>query len=281
MKRVSSTLKSITIPSLPGVEVIAGRHITTPFRRHIHGTYIIGKVEEGQRTLFFTETTLQIATGGMFLIQPGQVHACKSALHQGHSYQILSIAPQLMQHIASHAADKPVSPPVFTQNQVWHEEEKLQFSLFLQKIYSPASEKQISRALADFLTLLLQHHALCPSSQNREKRIKEAVARAQDHIHGHYNRRLTLEELSKSACLSQFHLQREFKKDLGITPHEYLTDLRMCKAKQMILEAQDLAEVAIELGFHDQSHFAKTFKKTVGVSPKKFFNSNTCNHPLP
>jgi len=70
-------------------------------------------------------------------------------------------------------------------------------------------------------------------------------------------------------------LLRQFKKEVGLTPHEYLHAYRIAKAKSSIRKGLPLIEVAYACGFSDQSHLTRLFKRKVGVvTPGQFSVTN-------
>lgn len=79
---------------------------------------------------------------------------------------------------------------------------------------------------------------------------------------------ICLDHLAKLTGLSCKHFIRAFKQSTGLPPHQYLLVQRIEAAKRRLLESKgSLANVALECGFADQSHFTATFRKTVGVPP--------------
>jgi AraC family transcriptional regulator len=95
-----------------------------------------------------------------------------------------------------------------------------------------------------------------------------------DYINDYLNRDLHLTELANLVQMSPYYFGRLFKQSTGITPHHYVVQCRIDKAKQL-LKRQDLSITYIsqQVGFNDQSHFSKTFCKIVGVTPKKYRDS--------
>ncbi|MEM9507829.1 MAG: AraC family transcriptional regulator [Cyanobacteria bacterium P01_E01_bin.35] len=93
-----------------------------------------------------------------------------------------------------------------------------------------------------------------------------------EYIHAHLESELSLTELATQLNLSSFHFARLFKKSLGLSPHKYVLQNRIERAKKLIVAASHipLSDVALQVGFYDQTHFSKAFKKYLGVSPKAF-----------
>ncbi|MEG3864051.1 helix-turn-helix transcriptional regulator [Microcoleus sp. herbarium12] len=95
-----------------------------------------------------------------------------------------------------------------------------------------------------------------------------------NYINDYLNRDLHIAELANLVHISPYYFSRLFKQSTGVTPHQYMTKRRIEKAKEL-LKRRDLSITYIsqQVGFHDQSHFSKTFCKIVGVTPKKYRDS--------
>jgi AraC family transcriptional regulator len=82
----------------------------------------------------------------------------------------------------------------------------------------------------------------------------------------------TQEQMASVTHLSPYHFARQFRGATGLSPHQYLIARRVERAKHL-LQADDevcLAQVALRVGFFDQSHFSSHFKRIVGVTPRQF-----------
>ncbi|WP_420717732.1 helix-turn-helix transcriptional regulator [Streptomyces antarcticus] len=66
------------------------------------------------------------------------------------------------------------------------------------------------------------------------------------------------------------HLVRSFSAAFGIAPHQYLISRRIALARRLLLDGRPAAEVAVDTGFHDQSHFTRHFKRIVGTTPGRY-----------
>lgn len=87
-----------------------------------------------------------------------------------------------------------------------------------------------------------------------------------------YHSVLSVTELAATIELSKFHFIRLFKQCYHISPMKYLINCRINNAKKELLKdrKRSMAEIAIQNGFYDESHFDKLFKQYTGVSPKNF-----------
>jgi AraC family transcriptional regulator len=84
--------------------------------------------------------------------------------------------------------------------------------------------------------------------------------------------RISLSELATEFKLSPYHFSRLFKKATGFPPHEYQLQVRIARARVLLRNSpeKNLAHIACELGFSDESHFRRHFKRIVGVTPGRF-----------
>lgn len=273
MKKKTEKLATFNLSFFKGVEVILARDIANEFRRHIHRTFIVGQVTKGVRVIRFSGHQYRIRKNEIFIINPDEVHSCGS-MEPVHSYQILSVAPQAMHSIASQISDKNETLPYFEK--IHYKDKRLSENLInvFDVIKSPDSDIQAESGIYSFLSFLITTFSTNPPKIPGIGDQKDAVKRACDYIQQNYIENLSLKKLAQIACLSPFHFQREFKKHVGITPHEYVSDLKISKSKQMLLESKNISDVALHFGFFDQSHFSRVFKKTVGVSPGNYLETN-------
>ena len=78
-------------------------------------------------------------------------------------------------------------------------------------------------------------------------------------------------ELATSVQMSPHYFSRLFKETTGVTPHQYVVRCRIDRAKVLLKQRKlSIAEIAKEVGFVDQSHLHRYFKRLVGVTPKKY-----------
>jgi len=95
--------------------------------------------------------------------------------------------------------------------------------------------------------------------------------RVLEYIHANLESEMHLRELAETAELSSFHFARLFKQSTGISPHQYILQRRLERAKELLGKpAMSLSDISLQSGFADQSHFTNVFRRFVGVTPSKF-----------
>lgn len=147
------------------------------------------------------------------------------------------------------------------------------FEKFLHLIYQrfkenvPIKEALLSQYITNMLTELLvsgESHCGHPEQANV---IEEAAAYINEHLTEH----LTLNDLAAGAALSPYYFTRLFKKETGLTPHEYLIAMRIDSAKFLLKSTSaSIKEICFLTGFANESNFCTTFKKWVKVTPSAY-----------
>ncbi|WP_239142987.1 helix-turn-helix transcriptional regulator [Variovorax sp. WS11] len=84
---------------------------------------------------------------------------------------------------------------------------------------------------------------------------------------------MTLEQMGAAAGLTPFQLIVAFKRTMGLTPHAYLTQLRLRAALRRLHAGQSVVEAALSSGFYDQSALNKHFKRTFGMTPLQYVHA--------
>jgi AraC-like DNA-binding protein len=102
--------------------------------------------------------------------------------------------------------------------------------------------------------------------------IYQRIATAKIFIDENYYESIGLEEISQQAFLSRFHFHRLFTKIYRSTPHRYLTQKRIEKAKQLLAENKAINDVCSEVGFESIGSFSTLFKKEIGFAPTYYRN---------
>ncbi|NMG20240.1 AraC family transcriptional regulator [Brasilonema bromeliae] len=119
---------------------------------------------------------------------------------------------------------------------------------------------------------LLRHYsksAQIITSENRSlthAQLQQAI----DYIHTHLNRDLSLAEIAEVINISPTYFASLFKRATGISPHQYVIQQRVERAKSLLSKTDlAIADIALQVGFSSQSHLTQQFKRLTGMTPKQ------------
>ena len=112
-------------------------------------------------------------------------------------------------------------------------------------------------------------------SRSSNKKNMAIVERAMKCMRTNYNKSLTLSKIAKAAYVNAYYLSHLFKKELGMTVVDYLTKVRIEEAKRLLQnDKMSIIEIALEVGYEDQSYFSKVFKRNEHTTPMVYRKRN-------
>ena len=132
-----------------------------------------------------------------------------------------------------------------------------------------ASESAIVVSLEQ-LSLQTRHAPSKLRTAKSEKKMR--MVRAQ--LGSDLFRSLSLSEIAAEVQLSPYHVIRQFHELFGLSPHAFRTQLRIARARDLLLSKLPISEVAQMAGFSDHAHLTRSFHRIVGVPPSRYRNSN-------
>jgi AraC-like DNA-binding protein len=261
------------VPRLGGVDLLNASYVTQTFAKHTHDGYAIGVVESGALGFAYRGEKLVAGPGSVNLVIPGEVHTGFPAAEEGWTYRMFYLDAALMEQAASQIAERRRTMPFFRQG-VIHDRHLAGALSQLHRVMEDDSRdllEQESRLLL-VLTHWIRRHADRPPAAARVRSEHHAVRLAREYIESHFRDAVSLTELASASHLSPFHLIRVFQREMGLSPHAYLTQVRVDRAKALIGRGWDLASSAMETGFADQSHLTRNFKRILGITPGQYRN---------
>lgn len=238
--------------------------IVQPFPNHFHEHYVIGFVEDGTRRLLCRNREYSIEKGSIVLFNPGDNHACVQSDDGTFDYRGFNIAKEVMLELAEEVSGKRQILG-FSENVIYDEETACCLRRLHGMVMAGSDGFGKEETLLFLISLLIQNYG-----QPFEKCIpecREEIEKACEYMEQHFTERIYLEQICRYAGLSKSTLLRAFTKSKGITPYRYLETIRVNEAKKLLAEEMLPVEVAVRLGFSDQSHFANYFNRFIGLAP--------------
>lgn len=253
------------------LELLRATYVTHTFAPHFHEGFAIGVIQAGVETFKYRNKRYFSPQGTLVIINPGEIHTGEAAVAEGWSYRMLYPAASILQQAASQVAGRPRDVPFFPTPVVYDTpmaQLMLRLHLALEDETTSALERE-SRLLWTLGQLIVRHADDRPLSQQLRAE-RSAVQAARDYLDTHFADDVTLDTLADQVNLSPFHLLRVFKQEMGLSPHAYLTQTRIWRARKLLLSGFPIADVAAQTGFADQSHLTRRFKRIVGVTPGQY-----------
>ncbi|HEX2910773.1 MAG TPA: AraC family transcriptional regulator [Chloroflexia bacterium] len=257
-------------PDLGNLEFLHARYVTHAFSRHAHDGYAIGVIVKGAEEFEYRHTRHVAPEGSLVVINPGEMHTGQAYRPEGWSYRMLYPDSALLQEASSQIAGRSRDVPFFAEPVITDKPLAEQLVKLHQALEEPLPALERQSRMLWFFGQFVSRHADDRPAVRRTGEEQQVVRRVRDYLENHYYENLTLEHLSQIAGLSPFHLLRIFRDAAGLPPHTYLNQIRISRAKTLLLKGWPIATVAHETGFVDQSHFTRQFKRIIGVTPGQY-----------
>lgn len=257
---------------LGGLELLRASYASFVFTPHAHEGFMIAITEEGVGGPVFRGEMHPVGPGDVIVLNPEEAHAGGPATEAAWRYRAIYPSTDLLRQAASELGDSlPDTTPEFAQDVIRdiHLAHRLRtFHEFTEHASSSALERELR--LVEALAQLVGRHSTLRGSPRPAGREHRAVRIAREHLDQHASDNISLAELARAAGLSPFHLCRVFRREVGLTPHAYQTQVRVRRAGGLLREGTPIALAAAESGFYDQAHLTKAFKRITGVTPGNY-----------
>ncbi|MFD2056114.1 AraC family transcriptional regulator [Mesorhizobium calcicola] len=246
-----------------GMERIEARFHGSAFDLHRHDTYAIGVTLHGVQTFRYLGATRHSLPGQVIVLHPDELHDGGAGTEEGLRYRMLYLEPSLMLDCLGGVSLPFVRDGVLTDDS---------FCATLLSALGPLEEELDELFVADFLAQLMQslaRHAGQPAKPIARTAWR-AAALARDYLTENSGRLVRSGELEAITGLDRYALSRHFRAAFCTSPHRFVVMRRLQSARRMIAAGEPLAQIAIEAGFSDQSHFIRQFKKAFGMTPGRW-----------
>jgi AraC-like DNA-binding protein len=252
------------------IEWLTAAYRTHRFTRHWHDTYALGTVETGGETFLAHGVRHYAKPGNLVLLNPGDIHDGESADPAGWCYRMLYPAIAVLERAASEVLGRPAPAPRFRQAVVYDPEAAHLLIAAHRAAEQSRSTLEREARLMKALVMLVERHAeIAPATADRGSETVR-MRRVRELIEDRLDEDLPLETLSAEANMSAWHFLRVFRRETGATPHLYLLQRRLLRARRLLEAGEPPAAVASATGFADQSHLTHRFRRTYGVTPAAF-----------
>jgi AraC-like DNA-binding protein len=250
------------------VELRRTRSSAKSFRPHMHRRFSVGCVDSGRVQFTVEEQDGVLEPGALVVINPETLHACNSLEPSGRSYSMLYLdvfwCCCVQQSLWRTESFIPAQVHVLQEQDVFERFQALTDLLFDDVL--PCGEKE--ETLVDFCRGLFKKvcRSKTPAGLPNNVQVEQLKAILQADLHKDF----TLESLAELLGCNPYTLIRHFKAQTGLTPHNYRMNCRIEYARKLLSRGADIAQVALDCGFFDQSHFHRHFKAMTTVTPREY-----------
>jgi AraC-like DNA-binding protein len=253
-------------PAVPGVhEVFHARFATHAYPPHAHGTWTLFIVDDGAIRYDLDRHPRGSDTSMVTVLPPHVTHDGRPATSRGFRKRVLYLdGPVLGAHLIGPAVDRGIilDPSLRRGLSAVHEllggvddalEAESRLVLVLERLRGHLRDRW-DQGLGDL-------------PEGRADRLAEGLRALMD---ARLGEAVTLAAAGRELEASPAHLVRCFTRTFGLAPQAYRIGRRVELARQRLLDGWPAADVAVSVGFYDQSHFTRHFKRLVGTTPGRY-----------
>lgn len=236
---------------------------------HYHGFYELFYLYAGQCRFLLKDSVYQLQKGDLVFIAPGELH---------HSMYLAGINCEI---ITLYFKKEHIHPDNHSRLQSFMGSIPLlyqeDFHSLLGRMLSENSRidaysKSFLACYLQEILLLLMRHSVMNETEPELLNARDAdIMLATKYIYKHFQKPLTLDEVSAVASLSPTYFSKKFKQTTGMGFKEYLNYVRLKHAQAALLTTNNtITDIALAYGFNDSNYFKDLFKKVYGKSPREF-----------
>ncbi|MCV6591002.1 MAG: AraC family transcriptional regulator [Marinobacterium sp.] len=240
------------------------------YSKHAHAEYSFGVTLAGRQDFFASGAFYRSQPGTVMVFNPGQVHDGHSGVDDPLQYRMLYIHPQQLEPLLSvagvhHNRDFQVADVLINDPQL-----RQSILSLVQLFDQPDPDHFLQEAQLYQLAARIAQRYGQYSPDRVVRRIDSLLLQARDYIHAHLTDEISLEQISRQVNLSKYHFLRLFRQQFGMTPHQYIINCRVSRAREALEAGMALNDVVYRYGFTDLSHLNRRFKPIYGMTPRQY-----------
>lgn len=266
----------LTTPQLhiPGIRTFATHKLHTPHHPldlHYHkNAFEFTLITEGSLT-FSTETSSYRFRGGdVFISYPNEIHGTDGHPLSGGEYywfQMDICDCRGLLFLDDESAENLVNRLNSIKHHVVSAQNK-ELSNHMKTAFQLALTHEDPHLIAAYLLLFL--NLLIYTAERPKFNLTSDISNSMNYIMDHLYEHITLDALSSQASLSDSQFKRKFKAQMGISPRNFINQMKIEAAKVLLSDGVSITDTAMQLGFDTSSYFSVVFRKYTAMSPSEF-----------
>jgi len=248
------------------------------FPNHFHEYYVLGFIENGCRFLTCKNREYTVNKGDLLIFNPLDNHACEQIDDKALDWRCVNIERAVMCRMAEEITGKSYLPQ-FTSTVICQSDVIPLLKDLHEMVMSERKDFNKEENFYFLIEQLISDYTEDVIGQYGQT--SGEIQMACNYMENNYATTITLDDLSMVSGLNKYTLIRNFTKQRGITPYQYLSTIRVNKAKKLLETGISPIEASFQSGFTDQSHFTRFFKNFIGLTPKQYQNIFTKTNEQP
>jgi AraC-like DNA-binding protein len=253
------------------------------YHRHSHESYSFGVTEDGAQAFGCRNAQHVSAAGMIMMFNPDDPHDGHAVTEAGFTYRMVHVAPDLLAAVLSDMAGRRAGLPLFP---VPVADDQL-LAVRLRRLHGAVSGQagalEVYERLAGVVCALDRHAAGRAPRRARLDGTDAAAGvwlagagsaapadRVRELLHAGYAVQVTADDLAAAAGCSRFAAYRAFRSAFGLPPSDYQRQLRLRAARTLLAAGTPAAEAAAAVGFADQAHLTRWFRRYYGITPGEY-----------
>lgn len=243
-------------------------------RPHFHEDVEIMMCTSGEGLFFLEPEIYPLHRGQLFLFGASILH--RSVANEAYRSRVLHIAPSLLQSLSTPKTNLAACAERSKIQVTLSEEETVELEKLYTQLQTPCTSGNFGEDMQQLLTLLtFLHKTFCyfATADLKEPEINhdlEKVAPILEYIRAHLSEPLTIDSIASHFFLSKYYLCHIFKPATGFGVMDYVIHCRILRARELLRNGMRVQETGETVGFRNNEHFIRTFKKLTGTSPKRY-----------
>lgn len=257
-----------------GMDVLRARCLDYRYPPHTHDRFVVAAFKAGAQKHRIARNHGVAYPGTVMIIPPGEVHTGESMQRdQGWTYSAFYPSQDNLERISADLLAQTRGSLDFGMSLLVEDKELADRLLRASDVaYTAQDVLRRQEVVYDAMGLLIERYGHRRRGGTRPP-LQASISRSLEFMHDCFQHPLRIEDISTVAGLSEFHFMRLFKSRMNMTVHQYLNNVRLESAKTMLARGVTATAVATSVGFYDQSHFTKSFRRAFGITPNSYANA--------
>ncbi|MFF1272727.1 AraC family transcriptional regulator [Streptomyces marokkonensis] len=252
----------------PPLDLLTARFSRHEYAPHAHDEFTVGVTVGGLEVIAYRGGRIHSGPGSIVVLEPGEMHTGGPAAPDGYSYRALYAAPALLTDGTLGTGLPHFRKPVL------HDPE---LAAALRRAHTDLSAHpdpvEAESRLPWLLTALTRRHSTSRASDDTVPGAGPVALAVRDRLADELLAPPSLAALAADLGLSRYQLLRAFRTTMGVPPYAWLAQYRVTRARALLDTGLRPAEVAGLVGFADQAHLTRWFRRVLGVTPAAYRNS--------